>query len=877
MKGFVFPGRNSILLWLSFLCIFVSSAFGQTTSPNIVVILADDLGYDDVGFNGCSDIPTPNINSLTANGVLCTNGYSTHPFCSPSRAGLLTGRYQQRFGHENNMLDDENNPRIGVPTTELMLSELLKPAGYVCGAVGKWHVGAAVNLHPLSRGFDEFFGFIDGSSGYLNATVLDGETPVLETAYLTDAFTREAVSFIDRHATQPFFLYLAYNAPHAPYTATPAYLSRVSYITDSSRRTYAAMIVAMDDGVGQVLAELQAKNLLNSTLIFFLSDNGAPAHTFTSNYPLRGNKGNTLEGGIRVPFAVQWTGRLPGHVVYNDPVSALDIVASGAAAAGVTLPSDRTYDGLDIIPYLAGEQTEPERNLFWRWLGLGKNGPPGSNDYIWAVRSGTLKLVTASDSVGQPPALYNLSTDIGEARNIATSDPTDVATLQTLYNQWNLETIAPLWQAPTDFLGGDPAWLVLAGDWNGFNKDDTTAPWAMPRISAPADPPSPDGFNWFTSTVHVAKTGGDTKPGTHSFALIGGNTYWSQWGGVTIAIDATNSLPAHSGSTLGPTNSIVLTDGFYYSFRILDPIIIGPSHLNMSVMKTSAPPIAVSCTGQMPTSPTSNDPVVISIGTNQPKSAEERIYVRWTNDNFATCNLVPASGSNLTYMATIPAQPEGATLRYSIISSTVDFDPTATIGTTDPLILSTTSTVSVDITGQSATPPTILVQPSNKTVFTGRSATFEVTADGTDPLSYQWMKNGTDIDGATESTYTTPPTTAADNGALFSVKVSNVAGSVTSVNAKLSVKTTATAPVITVQPSDVVVTAGQPANFSVRATGTAPLRFQWTRNGVKITGATLPYYTIAATTLADNGAVFAVTVTNRAGKAISDNATLTVN
>jgi len=625
MKALVSPGRNATLLWLFWVCIFVPSAFAQTRRPNIIVILADDLGYDDIGFNGCSDIPTPNIDSLVANGVLCTNGYSTHPFCSPSRAGLLTGRYQQRFGHENNMLDDESNPRIGVPATELMLSELLKPAGYVCGAIGKWHVGAAVNLHPLSRGFDEFFGFIDGSSGYLNATVLDGETPVLETEYLTDAFTREAVSFIDRHATDPFFLYVAYNAPHAPYTATSDYLNRVAYIADPDRRTYAAMIVAMDDGVGEILAELQAQGLLSNTLIFFLSDNGAPAHTFTSNFPLRGNKGNTLEGGIRVPFVVQWTGRLPGHGVYNDPVSALDIVASGTAAAGVTLPSDRTYDGLDIIPYLAGEQTPPERDLFWRWLGLGENGPPGSNDYIWAVRSGTLKLVTSSDTVGQPATLYNLSADISETHDLAAGDPNDVTALRTLYDQWNLETIAPLWQAPTDFLGGDPPWLVLAGDWNSFNKDDTTAPWAMPRISAPADPPSPDGFNWFTSTIHVAQIGGDTTPGRHAFAVIGGNSYLRQWGGATIAIDATNSLPAHSGSKLGPTNNIVLEAGFYYSFRVLDPIAVGPPYLGLSVMKTSAPPVAVSWTGQMPINPTSNDPLVISIETNQPKSAEERI------------------------------------------------------------------------------------------------------------------------------------------------------------------------------------------------------------------------------------------------------------
>ena len=188
------------------------------------------------------------------------------------------------------------------------------------------------------------------------------------------------------------------------------------------------MTVALDDGVGQVLATLQANNLLENTLVFFLSDNGAPIEAATdgdisNNAPLRGYKSNYLEGGIRVPFAVQWTGRLPAHTVYDDPISSLDIVATAAAAAGVSLPADRVYDGLNMIPYLAGEQVSPKRTLFWRWFGLGKNGPPGSKDTIWAVRSGRLKLVTERHAVGQPPALYNLSADIGEANDLAANRP----------------------------------------------------------------------------------------------------------------------------------------------------------------------------------------------------------------------------------------------------------------------------------------------------------------------------------------------------------------------------------------------------------------------------------------------------------------------
>src|SRR5437870_5736735 len=194
----------STLLLVAFA--FVSSALAQTVPPNIVVILADDLGYGDVGFNGCPDIPTPNIDSVAANGALCTNGYATHMFCSPSRAAIMTGRYQHRFGYEWGPSAGSSNPNQGLPMTELTLPQLLKPAGYVCGAIGKWHLGLVPELYPTRRGFDEFFGFLDASSSYYDAPVLRDETPLIETEYLTDAFTREGVDFINHHATQLFFL-----------------------------------------------------------------------------------------------------------------------------------------------------------------------------------------------------------------------------------------------------------------------------------------------------------------------------------------------------------------------------------------------------------------------------------------------------------------------------------------------------------------------------------------------------------------------------------------------------------------------------------------------------------------------------------------------
>ena len=923
-----------ILALLLIVCALASSALAQSVPPNIIVILADDLGYGDVGFNGCPDIPTPNIDSLAANGVLCTNAYVTHPFCSPTRAALLTGRYQQRFGHEEQPDGDNSNPGRGLPMQEVLLPQMLKPLGYVCGTIGKWHLGGSLNFHPTQRGFDEFFGFLGGASAYYNAPLLRNETPLIEPEYLTDAFTREGVSFINRHATERFFLLLSYNAVHAPFEQPPAVdMDRVANIADPDRRNYAAMHVALDDGVGQVLQTLQANNLIDKTLIFFLSDNGAPKTPFTSNYPLRGYKMNVLEGGIRVPFAVQWTGRLPAHVVYDDLISSLDIVTTVAAATGASLPADRVYDGLNIIPYLAGEQSAPLRSLFWRWFGLGPTGPPGSLDMIWAVRSGPLKLVTERDTVGQPPALYNLPNDMGETQNLAAAQPADVTSLTQLYIQWSKQTIPPSWLA-TDF---NTFPLVLAGDWNDFNKNAATPPWVLTRTSAPGIRPTPDGFNWFTSTIHVATSGGDTTPGVHTFALVGSKSYSNQWGGATINVDGITALPFFSGTALGPTNTITLENNFYYSFHILDPRHPNTTSLNLGVMKTSAPPVSVSWGGQTPTTPTSDDPIVVSIVTSSPKSVEERIYLRWSTDFFLTSHLVEAVGSGINYSATITAQPAETAVEYSIITSTVDLSPISTSGMIDSLTLAASSTFKVVTAVATPTPtptpsetptptptdtptptptdtptptptptptdtptptetptptptetptpsptatptptpvpPSITTQPANRTVTVGQTAKFSVTATGGAPLLYQWRKNGANIVGASNSSYTTPATTAPDNGALFSVVVSNGGGSVTSNNATLTVKTP---PSITTQPANKTVIVGQTAKFSVTATGTTPLSYQWRKNGVNITGATSASYITPPTTLADDSALFSVVVTNSIGNAISNNATLTV-
>ncbi len=575
---------------------------------------------------------------------------------------------------------------------ESMLPQVLKPAGYVCGAVGKWHLGSAPNFRPLQRGFDEFFGFLGAQSTYYNARVFRNDTQITETAYLTDAFTREGVSFINRHATEPFFLYLAYNAVHRPYDTPPAsYINRVAGISDPQRRTFAGMVTALDDGVGQVLQALKNKNIFGKTLIFFLSDNGAPDKSFVRNLPFRGYKGDVLEGGIHVPFAVQWPGRLPAQALYKEPLSSLDIVATASAAAGISLPADRVYDGLNIIPFLAGEQVSPQRTLFWRWFGLGQDGPPGSQDTIWAVRKDPFKLVTERAASSESPALYNLSIDQGETRNLAVTQPGTADSLKRLYTEWNIETAAPLWTNETypNFIP-----LVLAGDWNAYNKGDSASPWRLTRVTAPGLQGPPDGLNWFSSTVYVAATG-NTTPGLHSFALVGDGSYSKQWGGATITIDGTTSVPFFSGTALGRKNNISLQDGYYYSFRVLEWSQQVGASMQLAVMKTSAPPVSVSRSGQTPVTPSFKDPIIVSISTSQPKSIQERVYLRWSTDSFITSHIVNAVGSGSNYSATIPPQVAGTAVQYCIVTSTSDLSAFSTSGIIDPLILATSGVFKV--------------------------------------------------------------------------------------------------------------------------------------------------------------------------------------
>jgi arylsulfatase A-like enzyme len=436
------------------LCCILLSLLGCTQAPvtteppNVIIILADDLGYADVGFNGCQDIPTPNIDRIAQNGVTFTNGYVTYPVCGPSRAGLITGRYQDRFGFGRNPLFAPKDSTQGVPTSEQMLSELLQPAGYTTMAIGKWHLGAHESLRPQNRGFDHFFGFLTGGhryfpeewtlqdisevdaqfAAYRTKLLHDGQR-VDETQYLTDALSREAVSFVEASREDPFFLYLAYNAPHTPMQATDEYLDRFAHIKNKKRRTYAAMVSAMDDGIGLVLDQLETSGIEENTLVFFLSDNGGPeANNGSDNGPLREGKGSLYEGGIRVPFAVQWPGTIPAGMTYDPAVSSLDIFAMAAAVSGAQPQNE--LDGVNLIPFLDGSQEgEPHQDLFWRKFDQG----------IQAMRLEDLKYMHPQ---GENEEYYDLGASPSEEQPYSVSPDQQDAFRQT-YAQWEAQLLPP--------------------------------------------------------------------------------------------------------------------------------------------------------------------------------------------------------------------------------------------------------------------------------------------------------------------------------------------------------------------------------------------------------------------------------------------------
>lgn len=498
----------------------LASAFAETPQvpshdrPNIIVILADDLGYADTSVNPGARFQTPNIERIAREGVRFTDGYASAAVCAPSRAGLLTGRYQERFGFQYNDGGSERALRqgLGLPLDQATLAQLLKADGYHTGLIGKWHEGEQPKFYPTNRGFDEFVGFLPGETSYIDPSVpgvhlafggfsdailhelvagnkprVDGKTlgtisgmdamadvdsdidrmmhrlgatferrppnnivagndhRVIDNRhqYLTDYFADEAARFVERNANgaQPYFLYLAFNAPHAPLMVTDKYYRRFPKIKDHQLRVYVAMISALDDGVGKVLDAVRKSGRSNNTIIVFASDNGCAQYNpgLCTNTPLRGGKLSFYEGGVRVPLLMAWPGHIKAGTEYRNPVSLMDVLPTAVAAAGGSLPTDRVYDGVDLMPYLTEEKSgAPHEFLAWQAKPL------------VAIRYGDWKLWETQGSdigvYGQYKLLFNLRDDLNESVNLKDKTPKKLKLLEQMILQWEAPMIEPLWK-----------------------------------------------------------------------------------------------------------------------------------------------------------------------------------------------------------------------------------------------------------------------------------------------------------------------------------------------------------------------------------------------------------------------------------------------
>jgi arylsulfatase A-like enzyme len=448
--------RFALPACLTFFLLLRLPALGADARPNILLIVADDMGWGELGCQGNPEIPTPNIDGLAARGVRFTNAYVTAPICSPSRAGFLTGRYQQRFGHEFNAANADNSPpNFGLSLQEKTIGDRLKSAGYATGWFGKSHLGYRPEFHPLRRGFDEFYGFLASHHDYLDGEPEPGNPIYRDTApvehhdYLTEEFAQAATTFIGRHPTSPWFVYLPFNAVHMPLQATDKYLARFPHISDPKRRTFAAMLSALDDAVGVVLAKVNALGQDETTLVIFISDNGGPTGvTTSSNGILRGGKGNVFEGGIREPFILRWPGRLPAGRIDARPVISLDILPTALAAAGVSVPAAWRIDGVNLLPFLTGQNSAaPHEALYWRY---GRQ---------MAIRMGDWKLVKAGTgpvrellgtATAEGASLYRLSDDPSEQHDLAPQQPEKVRALAAAWQKWNAELVSPAWGPGND-------------------------------------------------------------------------------------------------------------------------------------------------------------------------------------------------------------------------------------------------------------------------------------------------------------------------------------------------------------------------------------------------------------------------------------------
>ncbi|SMP63585.1 Arylsulfatase A [Neorhodopirellula lusitana] len=434
-----------------------SAISGFAAPPNIVLIISDDAGYADFGFHGSKVMRTPHLDKLAEQSMRFEQAYVTAAVCGPSRAGLFTGRYQQRFGFEENNVpgymsesclpDDE----MGLPLDQTTVADHMKTLGYRTALIGKWHQGNADRFHPLKRGFDEFYGFRGGARSYFalrDAEKLTRKEDRMERGfgeftepdrYATDVFADETIAFIERNRDVPFFVVLSFNAVHAPMQGEAEDLKQFPELS-GKRKQLAAMTLAMDRGCGNVLKCLTKLGLEENTMVVFTNDNGGPSDSNASiNTPLSGTKANHLEGGIRVPFLMRWPGVTPAGSVYPHPISTLDLLPTFVSAGGGDVASLKQIDGVDLHPHLTGnEEDRPHQTLYWKKESRG------------AIRDGDWKLLRFPD---RPAELYDLRNDISEHNNLAEKYPDRVRAMYKQLFDWELTLDRPRWQLKRQYEG----------------------------------------------------------------------------------------------------------------------------------------------------------------------------------------------------------------------------------------------------------------------------------------------------------------------------------------------------------------------------------------------------------------------------------------
>ncbi len=436
--------KNKILLLASFCyCLFVFNAAKAQQKPNIVLILSDDAGYGDFSFQSSRLVATTNIDRIANEGVKFTNAYVTGAVCSPSRAGLLTGVYQAKFGHTINFIQGVtyNLPldSLGLPVDQKLAGDYLKPLGYTTGIVGKWHLGLSKQFHPNNRGFDYFWGFLWGSSNYevnKKRTIEENGKPLDASTipYTTDAIGDKSVEFIKSNKDKPFFLYVSFNAPHTPMQAKPELLERFTKeLKNRNRALNAALTFNLDENVGKIYAVLDSLHLLDNTILVFTNDNGGQVEmSFADNYPLRGMKGDVYEGGIRVPMAIRWKNRIKAGSIFETPVTTLDFLPTFLTAAGADLrnKSYNRLDGKDLMRMIKSpDPGDYNRSLFW-YVNVNKG----------CMRKGDYKMVFLPN---QQPQLYNVKTDIGETKDLFSAENKIANEMIREYSRWK-ELLPPL-------------------------------------------------------------------------------------------------------------------------------------------------------------------------------------------------------------------------------------------------------------------------------------------------------------------------------------------------------------------------------------------------------------------------------------------------